>query len=218
MSFAGYLVRRLSFCITLAADDRFVSQATAEVVQGRAGGNDLLRLALMGCEQGSELTVSPIQQGSQIGVTQEGSLGMRLFAEANRFAPQARLRFHPIDDRLNISAGAQIQHHGHQVSVAGALVAGRRVIEANRQPDGLAVTNRVARAQMLLDHFENHVGTELADALAAEAGEILADAVRPGIFQGFVEHGREARAERVYFEIDRWASRGCFFLWLTAPC
>src|SRR3989442_8286953 len=141
MSFAGYLVRRLSFCITLAADDRFVSQATAEVVQGRAAGNDLLRLAFMGCEQGSELTVSPIQQGSQIGVTQEGSLGMRLFAEANRFAPQARLRFHPIDDRLNISAGAQIQDHGYQVSVAGALVAGPRGILNKPQPHSLGLAN-----------------------------------------------------------------------------
>ena len=67
-------------------------------------------------------------------------------------------------------------------------------METNSQPDDLTVSHQVARAQVLIDDFEHHVGAELANALAANARKVLSHAMRQGIFQGFIEHWREAFA------------------------
>ena len=88
------------------------------------------------------MTVGAIEQGGEIGITQERALGMSLGAETNGFSPQAHLWFHAIDNRLNVIAGAQVQDHGHHISIARAFVAGRRVMETNSQPDDLTVSHR----------------------------------------------------------------------------
>ncbi len=88
MSLAGDLIGSFAFEV-LAANDRLVSLATAEVMQGRAARDQLLLLALVGREHGSNLRIGAIEQLRQIDVTQERALGMSLFAEAQGFAAQA---------------------------------------------------------------------------------------------------------------------------------
>ena len=126
-----------------------------------------------------------IEQLGQINVAQERALGMSLFAEAQRFAAQALLRFDAIENRLNVIRSTEVENNGHQLSVADAFLAPWRIVETDGQPHDLAVADMLARAQMLLDHFEDRLGTKLADAFAADAREVSGNAIRNGIFQAF---------------------------------
>ena len=94
-----------------------------------------------------------IEQLSEIDVTQERALRMSLLAEANRSAPQTLLWFDAIDNRLNVSRGAQVENDRHQLSVPDALLTRGWIIEADGQPDCLAMMNVLAWAQMLIDNF-----------------------------------------------------------------
>src|SRR2546428_757977 len=66
-------------------------------------------------------------------------------------------------------------------------LAGERV-KSTGQPDDLAMSEMLARAQMLSDDFENRFGAKLANALAADAREVSGNAIRNGVFQAFFAH------------------------------
>jgi len=72
MSLAGDLIRSFALEV-LAADDCFVGLATAEVMQRRAARDQLLRMALVSREHGSNLSIAAIEQLRQIDVAQERS-------------------------------------------------------------------------------------------------------------------------------------------------
>src|SRR5216684_4335738 len=61
MSFARDLISSFAFRM-FTANDRFVGQAAAEVVQGSASGDQLLLLAFMGRQHCRELTITAIEQ------------------------------------------------------------------------------------------------------------------------------------------------------------
>src|SRR2546426_10160711 len=67
MSLAGDLISSFAFDV-LAADDCFVGLAAAEVMQRRAARDQLLLLALVSREHGSNLSIAAIEQFRQIDV------------------------------------------------------------------------------------------------------------------------------------------------------
>src|SRR5437867_3227422 len=121
MRFAGDLIGSFTFGM-LATNDRLMGQTSADIMQGGAPRNQLLRVAFMCGQQGSDLTIMAIEQFGEIDVAQEGTLGMSLLAEANRFAAQTLLWFHSIKDGFEVLSGAEVENHRHQLRVAEALL------------------------------------------------------------------------------------------------
>jgi hypothetical protein len=74
MSFAGDLIRRFGFGVAFPADEAFVSQATAHIVQSGAARHDLLLLALVGRQDRGDVVFRPIEQLRQVAVTEQGPL------------------------------------------------------------------------------------------------------------------------------------------------
>jgi len=187
MRFAGDLIGSFTFGM-LATNDRLMGQTSADIMQGGAPRNQLLRVAFMCGQQGSDLTIMAIEQFGEIDVAQEGTLRMSLLTEANRFAAQTLLWFHSIKDGFEVLSGAEVENHRHQLRVAEALLKRWWIIKTDGQPNNLTVLDHVAWAQVLVDNFQDHVGAELPDTLAAEAREVLGNAVRKRVFQAFFPH------------------------------
>jgi len=194
---AGDDVGFLSFGVAFPADDAFVSEAGADVVEGCAAGDDFTAIAFMLGEHGGDGAVVSIEELGEVAVGKESSLLVSLVAEPDSLVQQALGGGDALDAVLHVIVRAEIEEHGNEVGVDDALLMSWRVIDADGHPEDLAVGDVVLRAQMLKESFENHVCAELTDAWPADAGELFGDAMREGVFECFPAKGSEFLADEV---------------------
>ena len=78
----GDLVRFFAFGISLPADDAFVSQAGADVVQGGPTRDEFLGFPFMGRQDMGDLRVVSVEDLGEVAVRQESPLLVSLSAQA----------------------------------------------------------------------------------------------------------------------------------------
>jgi hypothetical protein len=113
---------------------------------------------------------------------------MRLFTKAQSFGQQPRLRNFPLDDVVNVLASTQIEDHWYEIGMGDAFSTARWIITTNGHPDNLAVSNSGDGTDVTFDHFKNHFGAEIEDAIATESRKLPAQSLSKGVSQGFLAH------------------------------
>jgi hypothetical protein len=185
ISFAGDDVGIFPLGITLPADDAFVRETGAHVVQRGAPRDQGSRLSLVLSQQGSYGGVVGIEQLGQVAIGKKATLSVGLVAQAEHFVKQALRGRDPIDSSLNIVGRAQRKHDGDQLGVGDALAVARRIVAMDGHPHNTAMRNLLFGTQVLLDEFQNHLGADLAEA-RPDARELDADLMSQSVFQVFV--------------------------------
>jgi len=184
VGFAGDEVRVLAFGVTLPADDAFVCETGADVVQRGAARDEVAGLSFVLGEEAGHATVTDTEQLRQVTVGKEASLGMCLQAQAERLMEQTLWGGNAVDTALHIVDGAEIEENGNQVCVGNPLAMPRRGIATDGHPQDGAMRDMLSGTQVLLHDFQDHLGAEAAEA-GADAWELDGDPVGQGIFQVF---------------------------------
>ena len=108
-------------------------------------------------------------------MAQQGALAVRLLAEADGLSAETLGAGLAIQTSLPIGGGHQVEDHWDQVGIGEALTGSGRVIGADGQPEDWAVADVLPGAEVLLEELEDHLRTELKDAIAAPARELATE-------------------------------------------
>src|SRR5688572_16769219 len=93
-----------------------------------------------------------------------------------------------------------------------AFSTARWIITTNGHPDNLAVSNSGDGTDVTFDHFKNHFGAKIEDAISTESRELPAQSLSKGVSQGFLAHGRESLVNKIGLSTHR-TSRFVRFFW-----
>ena len=186
-----------AFGIAFPADDPFVGETGANIMQGGSAGDDGLGGAFMFGEDFGDGGVAGVEKFGEVAVGEQRSLLVGLFAEPAGAVQEAFLGRPSVEALLDVIGGAEIENDGDEIDVGDALPMARRIIEADGHPEDLAVGDVLEGTEVLGQDFEEHIGAELADAGTADAGELGGNAVRDGVFEGFAEQRREFLGEEI---------------------
>jgi hypothetical protein len=174
----GNDIGRLSFGEAFPADDAFVSDSTADVMEGGSARDDNIVVPLMGREESADLSLRDGKHRGEIDIGEQSALVVGLLMKS-KTTPQQPLRARDASElRVEVLIGPQIEDHRHLAHVLGRFVSRGWIEDVDPEPEKLTMVNRLAGAEMSLEELQNDVGAEIRHTDATDMGEVLADEPR----------------------------------------
>jgi len=202
----------LAFGVSFPADDPLVGETAADVMQCGAARDDGTSRAFMLGENLGDTGIGRVEEFRKIAVGEESPLRVSLLAQSHCAVQESLGGWKSVDAFLDVAGSAEVEQNGNEIGVEDALSMTGGILEADGHPEDLSMNDVIQRAQMLREDFQKHLGAELADAWAADAGELLGDAMSDGVLQGFSQQRGEFLVEEVGLATHGWTSgRGPLF-------
>lgn len=167
---------------SLSADDAFVCGSGTDVVDGGTTRDDLAGFAFMGSEGGGNVAVGSADQFSQIAVGKQSALIVGLFAESKRFGEQLGTTTGSRDSVINILRRREVEDDRDEVGVGSALMTSWRVVDADCQPQDLAVGDVLTGSKVFGKDLKDQVGTKPLYSWTADPRKLLLNPVGEGVF------------------------------------
>lgn len=193
----GNQVRFLSFGIALVADDAFVGQAGAHIVQRRSAGNQLLGIAFVFGQDLRDSRFAGAEQLSQIAIGEQPALLVGLLTQAQGLLRQTLLGVEPLDASVDVVGRAEVEDDRNQVGIRDSFSLPWWVVDADSHPQHLPMGQVLARPNVFCDNLQDHGGTQLANTRTTDSWELLGDPVCEGVLQGFLLQWCEFLADEV---------------------
>jgi hypothetical protein len=211
--FVGYLAGGFLFHEAFVADDGFVCDRHAEVVDGASSGQGLVVLFLMSFNVFSEDGQGHRQQESQISVTEESALIVSLAAESGDACASDVGPTLAIDQGVDVLGRDEVEYDGDQACVFDAFFSPGWIVGGHGEPDNLSGSNAIAGSVETVEESFDLLSEQFGDGGTEDAGELALKQVLECVVKGLASRGIEVagggmgmgfHVRNPFFSLERW--------------